>query len=252
MIRILVIAVVTFSMSAHSFAQEYTVLPYATRAKKQDGLRSHTLNFRIKIYGFGIKKVSGAGKGFDVDLGNGFVDPKECRLPVLSEVGGLSEIEPVEFQLDQLRKLKKKFISEVKEMVDVAEKLPDGSLHSDIQEELTSRIELLYEEKNKEAFDLFLPRQIEYWMQYKFRFDFRYSPYSTLSTDAIVTELSLSDEHLAEIKKIETASATRIQSLTKELDNQIAELKKQANEKLQGTLSGQQKKQLNVLLGKSN
>ena len=122
----LVLVFCTIALPRIALSQDYYILPYSHLKKMKDGTRS--VDTRIKIYGYGIEHESGPGNGLDICLGGFLVEPKNRRLPLMSGLKGWGDIEPVDYQLEEFEKLRKRFVDEVQKKIASIEKLSDGSL----------------------------------------------------------------------------------------------------------------------------
>ncbi len=151
------------------------------------------------------------------------------------------EIELVDEQLQQIRKINQEFSEKISEHV----RLGDGNMNPDRGRELSLLIKELNEQKKAKMEGVLLPHQFDRLRQIALQTQLQRSgEAATLGSQQVASALGITDEQKQRIEQ-------RASELKKDMDEKIARMKEQARETLLNELTREQREKLKAMMGES-
>lgn len=223
------------SIPAVTFAQDETVEPEPVVESRMIVAAQDSEGGMPEIQVFSTD----AGGNVGMFMTEGMMVPQDV-FSLANNTGVQKEIELVDDQLQQIRKINKEFSEKMSEQV---KELTSGGMNPEKGAGLSKLIHELNEQKNSKMEGILLPHQFDRLRQISLQVEMKNNgEASTLAGEKIAEELGLTDEQKERLK-------TRSEEIKKELEEKIARLKEQAQEELLGELTREQRKKLDEMTG---
>jgi len=184
----------------------------------------------------------GMGQLFMSDVSTGFSMGAPDVFSLAQNGDVQKEIELVDDQLEQLKKINSDFSKRIQEKM---AEMKDDKGNFDIAKarSLSAMMKELNEEKQAKMQDVFLPHQFERLRQISLQTQMRRSGETNmLANKEVVEALGLSDEQLKKLKE-------KAKELKAEMDEEIKQLKEKARKSLFKELTSDQRDKLKSMLG---
>lgn len=184
----------------------------------------------------------GMGGAADIFVGDMAGMPAPDVFSLAQNRGVQKEIELVDEQLQQLKKINEDFSKRIQEQM---QSIQDNKGNFDIKnaKKLAELIKQLGDEKNSKMEEVFLPHQLERLKQISIQTQMKRSGEQALFSNRDVIEaLDLSKEQQDELKK-------KAKALKKEMEEKMKEWKEKAREELFDELTREQREKLKAMLG---
>lgn len=184
----------------------------------------------------------GLGGGADFFVGDVAGMPAPDVFSLAQNRGVQKEIELVDEQLEQLKKINEEFSKRIQEQMKT---IQDNKGNFDIgnAKRLAELMKELGDEKNSKMEEVFLPHQLERLKQISIQTQMKRSGEQALfSNREVIDALDLSKEQQDELAK-------KAKELKKEMEEKIKEWKEKAREELFDELTREQREKLKTMLG---